>query len=94
MTSTSTLLAELRAAHPDLTFETVDKAETAHADESGYASTLVGVIAQDVLIVDPLTSSCGRFCVTPEEAHGIPESVAKLIVAHNCVPAGSSTPNP
>jgi hypothetical protein len=95
MTTSNTLAAELQTAHPDLTFEVVEKAATAHADDARFATTLIGVLAQGVLIVDPFASSCGRFGVQPEDAHGIPESVAKLMFAHNLLLAPTtSTPNP
>lgn len=95
MTTSCTLTADLQTAHPNLTFKVVEKAVTAHARDAGYAKTLIGMLAQDVLIVDPFVSSCGRFSVQPEDAYGIPESAAKLILAHNLIPAStSSTPNP
>lgn len=95
MTTTSALLAELQAVNPDLTFDIVAKAETAYADDAGYAGTLIGVLAQDVLIVDPFTSSCGRFSVNPEDAYGLPEACARQLLAHNCTPTPtSSTPTP
>jgi hypothetical protein len=94
MTPSSTLADNLQTAHPDLTFQVVTKAQTAFADDAEYADTLVGVVVEDVLILDPFVSSCGRFRVLPEEAHGIPESAAKLILAHNVLPAHTtSEPN-
>lgn len=94
MNTTNTLLAALQAAHPDMTFETVEKADTAHADDDRYASTLIGVVAQDVLIVDPFESSCGRFVADPMRDHGIPEAAANAILAHNAGAALSTPPYP
>jgi len=92
MKTTNTLLAALRASHPEITFETVEKADTAHADDDRYASTLIGVVAQDVMIVDPFESSCGRFVADPMRDHGIPEAAANAILAHN-TGAGQHTPS-
>lgn len=95
MTTTNILLAAFQAAYPDLTFETIDKAETVHAEDAEYAGTLIGVVVDDVLIVDPFVSSCGRFDVDPDEAYGLPAALAKQLLAHNQTPAPtSSTPAP
>lgn len=95
MTTTNILLAAFQAAYPALSFETVTKVETVHADDSEYAETLIGVAVNDVLIVDPFVSSCGRFDVEPEEAYGLCAALAKQLVAHNHTPATtSSTPAP
>lgn len=95
MTMTTTLLDALQAAHPGLTFETVEKVETAHAGDAAYAPTLIGVLVQGVLIVDPFVSSCGRFSVNPEEAYGLPDADAKQLLSHNLAPAPTgSTPAP
>lgn len=83
MNKTNTLLAELRATNPNLTFEAAHKAETAYADDEEYADELVGVVVDDVLIVDPTTSSCGRFDVDSAAEYGIPKVVCDAIIQNN-----------
>lgn len=87
MTTTSTLLAALQAAHPDVTFEIVAKGETVYADDADYAKTLIGVLAEDMLIIDPFSSSCGRFDVDPHAAYGLPNAAASMLLRHNQTPA-------
>lgn len=91
MTTTQTpaigLSTKLRAAHPDLSFDVVGKADTAFADDPTYNEELIGVLIGDFLIIDPYLSSCGRFSVSPEEAYGIPAEVAAAIRTHNVIGA-------
>jgi hypothetical protein len=89
MTMTDTLLAALRATYPTLTFNTIEKAQTAHADDNRYADLLVGVTVQDFLITEPYESTCGRFAVDPSKTYGIPLRVADAIVQHNAFPPTS-----
>lgn len=94
MTPTNNILAALQADYPDLLFVTADKASTGHVDDPDFADELIGVLSDDTLIVDPYTSSCGRFDAQPEVDHGIPEALAKRLLAHNLAPAPtSSEPN-
>jgi hypothetical protein len=83
LTPAMNLRIKLHAAHPDLSFDIVGKADTAYADDPTYNEELIGVVTQDMMIVDPYTSSCGRFTVLPEEAYGIPADVAADIRANN-----------
>lgn len=87
MTTTITLLAALQAALPNLTFETVDRDQTAFADDGEYASVLIGVQVEGMLIIDPFSSSCGRFDVEPLEAYGLPNAAARELQGHNRPPA-------
>lgn len=94
MTPTDSLLATLRATYPTLTFSTVRKADTAHADDDRYADLLVAANVRDVLITEPCESTCSRFVVDPEEAYGIPAPAADAIMQHNAAlmaPAPATT---
>ncbi|WP_036210225.1 hypothetical protein [Massilia sp. LC238] len=70
-----------------MSFDVVGKADTAFADDPTYNEELIGVLTQDMLIIDPYISSCGRFAVSPEEAYGIPAEVAAAIRTHNVIGA-------
>jgi len=83
MTKTDSLLTNLRATYPMLTFDTVQKAHTAHVDDDRYADLLVGALVRDVLITEPYESTCGRFAVDPEKTYGIPAPAADAILQHN-----------
>lgn len=95
MTKTNTLLAQLREANPTLTFDTMPKAESAYVDDEEYVDELIGVVVDYFFIVDPTTSTCGRFDVDPVDAYGIPQHVTDAMMNHN-KPSGlltqSSTP--
>jgi len=87
LTPAMKLRIQLVAAHPSLSFDIVGKADTAFADDPTYNEELIGVVTQDMMIVDPYISSCGRFTVSPEEAYGIPAAVAVQIRANNVIGA-------
>ena len=84
MTKTHTLLAELRDTCPHLDFQYVQQADTVHADDPTSPCQLIGFLWQDIIIVDPFTSSCGRFQAAPNEVYGLPNFAALSIHAHNC----------
>lgn len=93
--TTNILIAALQAAHPELTFEIVAKAETAYVDDAEYADTLIAVVNEDMLIVNPFMSSCGRFDVDPHVTYGLPTAAANGLLKHNHTPAPTdSTPTP
>lgn len=84
MTTLLAVQAELTADHPGLTFQTVDKAATAHVDDDRYPELMIGVLVTGVSIVDPYFSSCGRFYAGPEIAYGIPRALADKLLHLNC----------
>jgi hypothetical protein len=84
MTTIQTMLANVKAAYPGLAFEIVGRADTAHADDDRYPGEMVAVQVAGVSIVDPYFSSCGRFYVNPEAAHGIPRALADMLLHLNC----------
>lgn len=84
MAKLENVLLQLRALHPTHTFEPIDKASTAHADDDRYPDQMIGVNVDGVLIVDPYFSSCGRFYVDPQTAHSIPKSLADALLHVNC----------
>jgi hypothetical protein len=93
--TTNILIAALQAAHPELTFEITEKADTAYVDDAEYADRLIGLLADDMLIIDPFTSPCGRFEVNPHVTYGLPSAAAIDLLRHNQPPAPSdSTPAP
>jgi hypothetical protein len=93
--TTNILIAALQAAHPELTFEITEKAETAYVDDAEYADRLIGLLVDDMLIIDPFASSCGRFDVDPHVSYGLPLAAAKEVVKHNKAPAPTNlTPAP
>lgn len=93
--TTNILMAALQAAHPELTFEITEKAETAYVDDAEYADRLIGLLAYEMLIIDPFTSSCGRFEVDPHVTYGLPMAAADELLRHNQPPAPTeSTPAP
>jgi hypothetical protein len=85
--TTNILIAALQAAYPELTFENTEKAETAYVDDAEYADRLIGLLADDMLIIDPFSSSCGRFDVDPHATYGLPLAAANEVVRHNKTPA-------
>lgn len=83
MTTLQAMLRELTAAYPSLTLEIVEKAKTAYLDDDRYAAQMIGVIVDDVTIVEPFFSSCGRFHAAPEEEHRIPTALAEAMLHLN-----------
>lgn len=83
MMTTEALLADLRAAHPDLHPQLFMKIETALVDDETIPTELVAVVVDEMLIYDLFASSCGRFEVDPDETYGVPLPFALRIAEHN-----------
>lgn len=79
---TKAVLEELKALQPSLKLEIVNKEETAYVDDE-VSEFLIAVSTDDEQLIDPFTSSCGRFTVEPEIAYGIDKDIAKIICDHN-----------
>lgn len=82
-TTTEEIVAYLKAKYDSVSFGTMSKVEASVEDEEA-AEILIFIDNEDMNIVNPLFSSCGRFEVKPEQ-YGINEEDAKLINNHNKV---------
>lgn len=92
MTDPEKLLAHLVSKYPALEPHFVDKSTTAYADDPAMPPQLIAIVVKDNEIVDPYTSECGRFQVSPGEAYGISDEDALYIKAINCPEAMGETP--
>ena len=75
-------IEKLLIMYPKLTWEIVNKDETAYVDDN-VKNRLIGLVTGDALILDLFSSECGRFIVNPEEEYGISASVAEAIKKYN-----------
>lgn len=84
MSTTEILIARLKATYPTIDFELVGSADFADTfPHTKMPALLIAMTAEDMCIVDPTTTSCGRFIVDPQEVYGISHEDAKAILAHN-----------
>lgn len=79
MTDANKLLAHLVSKYPSLNPHFADKAATAYVDNTAMPPQLIAVEVDEIEIVDPFLSDCGRFEVSPKEAYGIDEEDAQYI---------------
>lgn len=82
-TTTEEILAYLKAKYEEVSFGSISKVE-ASVDDEEAAEILIFIDSEDMTIVNPLFSSCGRFQVNAEQ-YGITEQDAILINNHNKV---------
>jgi hypothetical protein len=82
-TTTEEVVAYLKAKYDSVSFGTITKIEASVEDEEA-AEILIFIDSEDMSIVNPLFSSCGRFQVKAEQ-YGITEEDAILINNHNKV---------
>lgn len=81
--TTEEIVAYLKAKYDAVSFGTMSKVEASVEDEEA-SEILIFIDSEDMRIVNPSFSSCGRFEVKPEQ-YGINEEDAKLINNHNKV---------
>ncbi|MSR00460.1 MAG: hypothetical protein EXR88_03530 [Gammaproteobacteria bacterium] len=81
--NTQLLYILLLSRYPTFSFSIISKAESGF-DDVDIPDQLVALEFEHMLIVDPFSSSCGRF-VNPSEAYGLSEQDALLIKEHNKV---------
>jgi hypothetical protein len=70
--------------YPTFSFTIVSKAESG-IDDADVPDQLISLGFEDMSIIDPFSSNCGRFSVNPSEAYGLNEQNALLIKEHNKV---------
>ena len=74
----------LVSRYPKFSFEIGSKQESG-IDDIKAPDKLISLGFEDMSIIDPFSSSCGRFSVNPTEAYGLKEQDAQLIRQHNKV---------
>ena len=82
--NTQLLYILLLSRYPTFSFAIVSKAESG-IDDADVPDQLISLGFEGMSIIDPFSSSCGRFSVTPSEAYGLSEQDALLIKEHNKV---------
>lgn len=70
--------------YPTFSFAMVGKVESG-INDADVPDQLISLGFEGMSIIDPFSSSCGRFSVAPSEAYGLGEQDALLIKEHNKV---------